>query len=282
MEVIAPLNAVDGDTDTVLALRLWTALTGHTSYSRSAELYHVERAHLHPKLLETLPRGIFFVGQADDNPPSPFPQKVVFDIHNLEKFGFQLFERQVYPTASCAFWLFEHHDRRGPTLHRFKTYWQRAVLVLENNDSTTLILVIGISKQNHLWVDIIPQYTTDKYVVNDLQQDGTTDRISRSLASGCSVTAVLKKDHSLGIEGYVLDVSLDPQGSLPWPPIQMITDESDRSAHVVGLESKLFNPTQVYVAEKNPTQVSRVLSAMSLGSSKAKIDRKTSFGLPKK
>jgi hypothetical protein len=49
----------------------------------------------------------------------------------------------------------------------------------------------------------------------------------------------------------------------------------------VGLESREFDPNQMYALEKSPKQVSRVFSAMSLGSSKGKVDRKHSFPFSK-
>jgi hypothetical protein len=279
VEVVAPLNAVDGDEDNILALRLWKS---HTSYSRSAELYHIEKLQLSGVMFKG--RGVFFVGQSDDNPQSPFPQKVVFNTQSLKARGFEIAERQVYPIIGCAYWQFEHGDRRGPTLHRFKPYWQRAAIVLEKNNSARLIIILGISRENHLWVDIIAQdISTENYIPTTFPEDGNTDRVSRPVADGYSVTAVLKKDHSLGLEGYVLDITLDPKGALPWPPTQIWRNESDMSMPVMGLDSKRFTPDQLYTSEKSPpTPVSRVFSAMSLGSSKGKMDRKTSFGFPKK
>jgi hypothetical protein len=277
VEVIAPLNAADNNSDNALALRLWKS---HTSYSRSAELYHIQMNSLNAVPLR---RGVFFVGQAPDNPPSPFPQKVVFNIQNMQFFGFSLLERQVYPIAGCAYWIWEQHDRRGPTLHRFKPYWQRAAVVLEKRNYATLIVMLGISKENHLWVDVIQQRQTPdgRLLTTDFPEDGNTDRISRMLPDGYSVTVILKKDHSLGQEGYVLEATLDPDGALPWPSTRRRSNASYSSTPSIGLESKPFNPGQVYMPEKSPTQVSRVLSAISLGSSKSKPDRKSSYGFSK-
>jgi hypothetical protein len=280
VEVVAPLNATDGESEDVLALRLWKS---HTSYSRSAELYHIQRSALNAVLLR---RGVFFVGQAPDTPPSPFPQKLVFNVQYLTSAGFTLYERQVYPISGCAYWLFENHDRRGPTLHRFKPYWQRAAIVLEKKDFAILILMVGISKENHLWVDVIqqdhsPQIHTSsgRIIQTEFPEDGNTDRISRPLPDGYSVTAVLKKDQMLGQEGYVLETTMDSQGGLPWP--EMGKEGRASENEVMGLESREFNPNQVYAQEKSPKQVSRVFSAMSLGSSKGKVDRKHSFPFSK-
>ena len=277
VEVIAPLNAADGNPNSALALRLWKS---HTSFSRSAELYHFQISELSNVALR---RGIFFVGQAIDTPSTPFPQKVVFDIKTLQRLGFSLQERQVYPIAGCAHWVWADQDHRGPTLHRFKPYWQRAAIVVEKKDLATLIILLGISKENHLWVDIIPQQRSPdgKLVNTDFPEDGNTDRCSMMLSDGCSVTAILKKDHGLGQEGYVLETSLDPDGSLPWPPSPITSNASNLSTPTAGLESKPFVPGQVYAQEKSPTQVSRVLSAISLGSSKSKTDRKSSYRSPK-
>ncbi|KAG9235362.1 heterokaryon incompatibility protein-domain-containing protein [Amylocarpus encephaloides] len=274
VEVIAPLNCVDGVDQ--LALRLWKNHSMARSYARGSELHHLGTAFLKT---QSMPRSVFFVGQTPDDPPSPFPQRVVFDTRNIQSFGFSLVERQVYPIAGCAHWVWANDDGRGPTLHHFKPYWQRAAVVLEKIDYLTLILILGISKKNHLWVDVVYQERAPGAPPSKvkLSEDGTTDRISRTLPDGRSTTLLLKKDRLLGHEGYVVEATLDPKGGIPWPGMGSRQASSQSSFSSPGLESKPFLLEDKHShQEKEPKPLTKALSAMSF---RSKPDRKSSFGI---
>lgn len=46
-----------------------------------------------------------------------------------------------------------------------------------------------------------------------------TDRISRTMRSGSSVSAALRPRPDSGFPVYVLEITIDPEGKLPWPDL---------------------------------------------------------------
>lgn len=220
---VVPLEA--GDELGQLALLLYRNTSG--TYNRKSHLSYIElkKGGIHKV---KFPRSVFYVSQPRPFKGREFPSKLVFDTRCLEAMGFTYVGYKQFPRRECAK-LSGQKDPRGPVLRILKSTWHGIMMVFEKEDQS-ITLFVDLSKEG-LWVDFTTQ-DVQSYIYESKGKPEiflnmgnlTTDRISRSLPDSSSITLFLKKDPELGNSGYVLEVSVDPYGGIPWPAIAISSE----------------------------------------------------------
>jgi hypothetical protein len=108
-----------------------------------------------------------------------------------------------------------------------EAYVENGLMKVGSEDPDSFIIILDAARANkkETWVDIvIPQESqsmgadVEAPLSIPVSFKGRTDRISRSMKSRRSVSVALRR-RSEGFSFYVLDITIDPEGKLPWPAL---------------------------------------------------------------
>ena len=230
---LAPLNCSRGGDPIAISLRrAHRELT--SQFWRKGQLHSLTKRDLMSSI-----RTVLFVRQLTLRYVSrlqgyyPFTFVIVDD--SLLRTGFHVFEelgltRDDYRCLSPTKRAYIRNVRdygRGKGRFILEDYNVEGFLDFKSEESGNFVLHLRADEHKKtVSVDIfIPekqQTLTELYPVlmNKIGTVGRSDRISRTMKSGKSVSVAVKRGMESGEICFVLDINIDPSGNLPWPEVE--------------------------------------------------------------